>query len=145
MNAGPTSQSRKQGLEMRRHPRFTVEAHVRIRLANPPVSMRHIRELSAVTRNVSRGGLFMELEADGRLPEGAIGAFALFRSQLELTLELGHAIPRLNLNAKAVWVEKREPGKPFRNGVAVAFDSLTEEQSKSLDNFIRTLGGQPPM
>ena len=80
----------------------------------------------------------MEIHPGSNLPAGAVGAFALWRSRLHLTLEAKASAP-IELEAKTVWVEKQEPGKLFRNGIAVCFDKMEPEQQEMLEQFIQSL------
>jgi hypothetical protein len=90
----------------RRFRRFSLSYPVHVKFA----AGESMVELDAVSRNVSLGGLF--LDSTSPIPYG---------SQIEFTITLGGAIPRLIIlggTGEVVRVEQREEANRF--GIAVA-------------------------
>lgn len=82
------------------------------------------RESWGRTRNVSRGGMFVETEELGPAPETEV--------QLEFTLpDMRHA---LQPTAKVVW-RRRETGS-LRPGMGLQFLKLDREAARYLDDFV---------
>jgi len=66
----------------------------------------------------------------------AIDNFLLFRSDLEIELKLPIQPMPIHPVGKAVWIEKKIPGRPFQHGIAICFKSIDDDHLKLLLEFL---------
>lgn len=109
------------GTGTREHPRFAVEAAVDVRLPDGA-------SLSGATRNLSRGGVCLELDAPA--PPGTDVAI-----HITLVFEVDTTSEPLALPARVAW--STPMGE--RHQIGCQFLALTREQLIYLDMFLRDL------
>jgi len=126
------------GRERRQHDRFTAELPVTMRLVGGSAATKSLDVIHAVTRDVSEGGLYIELGDRFLTPAKnlAIDNFLIFRSDLELELNLPTQTIPVRAVGKSVWIEKKLPGKSFRHGIAITFKSIDDNDLKVLRQFL---------
>jgi len=107
--------SHQQFEEKRRHPRYGFQVHV---------NCRNVDTLfSAVTRNVSRGGCF--IQTDSPLPRGTI--IWLEFSFTDIPVRLG------SIQAKVVW--STQPGNSSQ-GMGIEYVNVPDMVEELMDEFI---------
>jgi hypothetical protein len=132
------------GAENRRHPRVDTSVKVRFGFIDPPPSAPKVGKVEAETRNISEGGVFLELLGQKQLRDDAIGNFLLFKSTLDLEIWLGSSDAPINCKGKAVWIEKKVPGKEasYCRGVAVQFVEIKPEAVTQIRDYVQRILGQ---
>jgi len=123
---------------LRRHRRVETAVQLRFQIENPPPSMAHLGYIDAVTRNVSEGGVFIELGRQQKLRDDAIGNFLLLKSVLDMEIRLAPLGTTVRVKGKAVWIEKKVPGKEkdYCRGVAVQFTEVQPPDAASIRAFV---------
>ena len=125
----------------RRHPRVHQAVKVCFRfVGGPPLAQNH-GSIDAVTRDISEGGMFIELGQGSKLRDDAIGNFMLFKSTLELEISLAGVSNPLHVQGKAVWIEKKVAGREadYCRGVAVQFTKVKPEDAAQIRDFIQSV------
>ena len=125
----------------RRHPRAHQAVQVRFRFVGGPPLARSQGPIDAVTRDISEGGMFIELGRQSRLRDDAIGNYFLFKSTIELEISLAGAPHPLRVQGKPVWIEKKVPGREadYCRGVAVQFTKVEPEDAARIRDFIQNV------
>lgn len=129
----------QQMVEKRAHPRVAEAVKVRFRFAKGPGNAETYGYVEGVTRDISEGGLFIELGSKNKFRDDPTGNFILFKSTLALEINLAGA-GMLNAFGKAVWIEKRNPEKEkeYCRGVAIQFTEMSVENTSRIRDFIQT-------
>lgn len=129
MSAAPS-----QGREQRQHVRADLECRLTFRLRGGSVLTQNLPAFTATTRNISEGGLYMELGSRRLLPEESMTAesFVLLRATLEMEIDLEDGEAPIRAEGKAVWIERPVTGKEFRHGVAVQFQHIGETERRRI-------------
>lgn len=125
------------GKELRQHVRAYHVFQVNFTLEGASVVTSRMGEVQAEGKNISEGGLYMELlnrQISDR-HSTAVDNFLLFKSTLVLQVQLPDE-SLLTARGKAVWIEKETPGQPYRHGVAVAFTQLGPEERNAIKRFV---------
>ncbi|HTE55420.1 MAG TPA: PilZ domain-containing protein [Kofleriaceae bacterium] len=112
------------GVKRREHPRFAIEARVDVRTDAAGLSGR--------TRNLSRGGLCIELDAP-------LGAGADVEVGIALVFDDDHCSEPLALPACVAWCTPIDA----RYQVGCQFRRLSPHQAANLDLFLRYLEAAP--
>ena len=126
------------GQEQRQYIRLKDRIKVTFKLVGGSTMTHNIQEMEAITKDISEGGLFIELKGKNISGTGniAIDNFLLFKSVLDMRILLpGSAVP-VQAKGKAVWIEKKVPGQDFNHGVAVAFTEVDGEGTLAIRNHI---------
>lgn len=125
----------------RQHTRVPVQLPVTIRLKGGSSASKNVSPIQAITRDVSEGGMYIELGERFLTPARnlAIDNFLLFRSDLEIELKLPSQPMPIRPIGKAVWIEKKIPGRQFQHGIAISFKSIEDDHSKLLQEFLSRL------
>ncbi len=126
------------GANKRRDPRVRRALRVRFKLTGGPASARNYDYIEAFSRNISAGGIFLEVDKKSKLKDDAAGNFVLFKSTLAMEISLpGHENP-VSARGKPVWIEKKVPGKEqqYSRGVAVQFIEIARDDLALVQRFI---------
>ena len=126
------------GQEQRQHFRLKDRVKVVFRLVGGSAMTQNLNELEAVTKDISEGGIFIELKGKNISGTGniAIDNFLLFKSVLDMKIHLPDLTAPVNVKGKAVWIEKQVPGQDFRHGVAVAFTEVEGDGNLAIRSHI---------
>lgn len=125
----------------RRHPRVQQAVKVRFRFLGGPPLAQNYGSIEAVTRDISEGGMFIELGRQSKLRDDAIGNFMLFKSTLELEISLAGVSHPLHVQGKSVWIEKKVAGREadYCRGVAVQFTKVQPEDAARIREFVQSV------
>lgn len=121
--------------DLREHKRLQTRVGIEFRIA---ASINDSRFIEAVTRDISAGGVFIEL-AESHLTvqsENDVDDFLLIKSPIELKISLPNQKNSIMAKGKAVWIEKQLPGKDYRHGVAITFTEIASDDRKLIDRYV---------
>lgn len=121
--------------ELREHKRLQTRVKVEFRITSTPEEPPF---LEAVTRDISAGGVFLEL-ANTHLSaqsENEVDDFLLIKSPIELKISIPTLPESIIAKGKAVWIEKQLPGKDYRHGIAITFTEIAAEDRKMIDRYV---------
>jgi hypothetical protein len=124
--------------ELRTNPRTQKKLPVRFRLENAQVSTESMDFINAVTRNISEGGMFLEVPADVSLKDDPKGVFFLFKKRLSFEITLPGRTDPVRAKGKSVWVEEEtsldRPDSGY--GVGIQFTEIDPDGSKLIQDFV---------
>lgn len=123
--------------ERREHERYRRHLDARIRFRGAGSVHRDDRQYRAVTRDISQGGMFLELleEPLGGGRNTAAGNFILFRSTIEVEIVLPPARTPVRFSGKTAWLQKDAvPGQP--RGLAIQFTEVDDGTRQALKHFL---------
>ncbi len=128
------------GAEKRRHPRLKERIQMKFKLLGGSIVTKDIDFVTAITKDISEGGVFMEL-GDVRISESknlAVDNFLLFKSILDVRVYLPTRSNPVRAMGKTVWIEKLVPGNEenFKHGVAVTFTEISEEDCQAIRDYV---------
>ncbi len=132
--------SQPTGRDLRQHVRAYHVFQVKFTLEGASVVTSRMGEVLAEGKNISEGGLYMELlnrQISDR-HSTAVDNFLLFKSTLVMQVQLAGEPKMVQAKGKAVWIEKETPGQPYRHGVAIAFTQLGPEDRSAIKRFVAT-------
>ena len=119
--------------------RVPLAVKIRFKLIGGPESAKaHDYYVEAVTRNISEGGVFIELGKQSRLKDDAIGNFMLYKSTLDMEIALQGSGRPIRAQGRSVWIEKKVPGQDskYARAVAVQFTKISPEDQAAIRNFV---------
>ncbi len=121
--------------DLREHKRLQARVRVEFRVASQPDNPTYIE---AVTRDISAGGVFIELAGSHLTIQGEneVDDFLLIKSPLDLKISLPSHSESILAKGKAVWIEKQLPGKDYRHGVAITFTEIATNDRKLIDRYV---------
>lgn len=133
-----------QGRENRRHARASLELPVRFKLRGGSAITSELAPIDAQTRNISAGGMFIDLGQTRVVPGQSMTAesFLLLKAEMDITLDLQDGGQPIQTTGKAVWVEKPVEGQEFKHGVAVQFFDITDEDRERIAQTVKAAGGE---
>lgn len=128
----------KTGRELRQFPRVEKAVRVRFQLTETPPSAPQFGYIEAVTRNISEGGVFLEIKEHPKLRDDAVGNFILYKSRLKMEISLAGSDVPLGVKGKAVWIERKVPGKEteYHRGVAIQFLEVDPNVTATIRSFV---------
>jgi PilZ domain len=126
----------------RQHKRVDGSFEVFVTLEGASSITSRMGEVVAVGKNISEGGLYMELKRKeiSDTHSTAVDNFLLFKSVLNLRVVLPDSGEAILAQGKSVWIEKETQGQPYNHGVAVAFTSLPEAHRAAIKHFVALNG-----
>ncbi len=121
--------------DLREHKRLQTRVGIEFRIAS---SFNDANFIEAVTRDISAGGVFIELAGSHLSVQGEneVDDFLLIKSPIELKISLPNQKESIHAKGKAVWIEKQLPGKDYRHGVAITFTEIAAEDRKLIDRYV---------
>lgn len=121
------NQTSHGGREQRKFVRAERRLPVRLKLVGGSVVTQDLAPVDTVTRDISEGGVFIELGQTRIAPGQTILAesFLLLRASLHMEIQLPDGASPVVVEGKTVWVEKPVEGLEFHHGIAVQFTNLT--------------------
>ena len=125
----------------RRHPRVQQAVKVSFRFCGGPAAANNFGSIEAVTRNISEGGIFIELGKQSKLRDDAVGNYLLFKSTLELEIFLAGSPRPLQVQGKSVWIEKKVAGREadYCRGVAIQFTQIDSQDAAQIRDFVQSV------
>lgn len=128
----------RTGRDQRKHVRAACQLPVRFRLKGGSVVTEGLPPVSAVTRDISEGGLFVDL-GDTRVAPGqslTAESFLLLKSTMDIEIDPRDGGPRIVVVGKAVWVERPVQGQDFRHGIAVQFMTIMPDDRHRIASLV---------
>jgi c-di-GMP-binding flagellar brake protein YcgR len=121
--------------DLREHKRLQTRVGVEFRVASTNDESRF---MEAITRDISAGGVFIELAGSHLTTQGEneVDDFLLIKSPIELKISLPSHSDNILAKGRAVWIEKQLPGKDYRHGVAITFTEIASDDRKLIDRYV---------
>ncbi len=125
----------------RRHPRVHQAVKVSFRFCGDPAAANNFGSIEAVTRNISEGGIFIELGKQSKLRDDAVGNYLLFKSTLELEIFLAGNLRPLRVRGRPIWIEKKVAGREadYCRGVAIQFTQIDPQDAAQIRDFVQSV------
>ncbi len=125
----------------RRHIRVDEAVRVRFQFMRAPSTLSHLGQIDTITRNISEGGVFIELNRQNKLKDDPASIFALLKCPIEMEIFITEAGTPIKVQGKAVWVEKKVPGQEasYARGVAVQFTNISTYDSSIIRQFVASV------
>jgi len=124
--------------DLRTHPRLQTRAKVEIKLIGTSAAIQGMAYREATTRDISAGGAFIELLNTHLTAqnESVVDDFLLLKSEIHMRISLPDRDNPVIATGKAVWIEKEVPGKEYRQGIAISFTQIGDEDRAYIDSFV---------
>jgi len=122
----------------RKHQRLKERIDVQFKLVGTSEVIRDMAYRSAQTRDISAGGVFIEL-LDTHLTkqnQSIVDDFLLFKNQLDIKIQMPTRKEPIPAIGKAVWIEKEVPGREYRHGIAICFTEIDPEDKEFINQFV---------
>ncbi|MCK6497535.1 PilZ domain-containing protein [bacterium] len=124
--------------EQRGHQRLKTQVLVEIKIQKTGNGQMDIRYIEATTRDLSAGGIFIELAGTqfSEQSDFRVDDFLLLKYPIQLRILLPNQEDLIQAEGKAVWIEKRMPGEGCRHGVAITFTLIDPQDRNAIDHFV---------
>ena len=125
-------------VNQRKHKRLQERIDVQFKLVGSSEVIRNMEYRSAQTRDISAGGVFIELLETHltHQKQSIVDDFLLFKNQIDLKISIPTRKEPISAIGKAVWIEKEVPGREYRHGIAICFTDISPEDKEFVNQFV---------